>query len=73
MAYTGRKEKKRQYLRLWTIRVNAACRAVGFTYSRLIDGLKKAGVAIDRKCLADLAATDAAAFTKLIETAKAAL
>ena len=73
MAYTGRKEKKRQYRRLWTIRVNAACRAVGSTYSRLIDGLKKAGVAIDRQCLADLAATDAAAFTKLIETAKAAL
>jgi len=73
MAYTGRKQKKQQYRRLWTVRVNAACRAVGFTYSRLIDGLKKAGVAIDRKCLADLAATDAAAFGKLIETAKAAL
>lgn len=73
MAYTGRKQKKREYRRLWTVRVNAACRAVGFTYSRLIDGLNKAGVAIDRKCLADLAATDAAAFAKLIETAKAAL
>lgn len=72
MAYTGRKQKKRQYRHLWTIRLNAACRAAGFTYSRLIDGLKKAGVAIDRKCLADLAATDAVAFGKLLDLAKAA-
>jgi large subunit ribosomal protein L20 len=71
MAYTGRKQKKRQYRQLWTIRLNAACRAAGLTYSRFIDGLKKANVAIDRKCLADLAATDAAAFGKLIEVAKA--
>lgn len=73
MAYTGRKQKKRQYRRLWTVRLNAACRPAGLTYSRFIDGLKKAGVVIDRKCLADLAATDEAAFGKLIETAKAAL
>ncbi len=72
MAYAGRKQKKRQYRQLWTVRLNAACRAAGLTYSRFIDGLRKAGVAIDRKCLADLAATDAAAFAKLVEVARAA-
>ena len=73
MAYTGRKQKKQQYRRLWTVRLNAACRPAGLTYSRFINGLKRAGVTLDRKCLADLAATDAAAFAKLVETAKAAL
>jgi len=71
MAYTGRKLKKRQYRQLWTVRLNAACRAAGTTYSLFINGLKRAGVAIDRKCLADLAATDAPAFAKLLDVAKA--
>ena len=73
MAYVGRKQKKRMYRRLWTIRINAACRAGGLNYSRLIDGLKKAGVTLNRKALADVAARDAAAFTQLIETASNAL
>jgi large subunit ribosomal protein L20 len=72
-AFTGRKQKKRQYRRLWTIRINAACRALGWNYSSFINGLNKAGIEVNRKVLADLAATDAAAFGKLVETAKAAL
>ncbi len=72
MAYTGRKQKKRQYRRLWTVRINAACRAAGLNYSTFIDGLKKAGVDINRKLLADLAVTEPESFNKLIETAKAA-
>ena len=72
MAYAGRKQKKRQYRRLWTTRINAACRAAGTNYSSFIDGLKKAGVTINRKLLAELAATDAEAFAKLLETAAAA-
>jgi large subunit ribosomal protein L20 len=73
MAYTGRKQKKRQYRRLWTVRINAACRAAGFNYSQFIHGLNKSGVNVNRKMLADLAATDPEAFGKLVETAKAAL
>lgn len=73
MAYVGRKQKKRQYRRLWTIRINAACRAAGWNYSSFIDGLKKAGVEVNRKWLADLAATDPDAFAKLIDTARAAV
>lgn len=72
-AFIGRKQKKRQYRRLWTIRINAACRALGWNYSSFINGLNKAGVEVNRKVLADLAATDAAAFGQLVETAKAAL
>ena len=71
-AYTGRKQKKRQYRGLWTIRINAACRAQGFSYSKFINGLKKAGITLNRKVLADLAVNDAAAFTALLEKAKAA-
>ena len=71
-AYVGRKQKKRQYRRLWTVRINAACRLNGFTYSKLIAGLKKAGIDLNRKVLADLAVSDAAAFTALVEKAKAA-
>ena len=71
-AYIGRKQKKRQYRRLWTQRINAACRALGFKYSWLIDGLKKAGIDINRKMLADLAVIDAGAFAQLVEKAKAA-
>jgi len=72
MAYDGRKQKKRLYRRLWTVRINAACRAAGMSYSALIDGLKKAGVAVDRKMLSDLAVHDSAAFGKLMEMAKGA-
>jgi large subunit ribosomal protein L20 len=72
-AYIGRKQKKRQYRRLWTIRINAACRALGWNYSSFINGLNKAGIEMNRKVLADLAATDADAFAKLVEAAKAAL
>jgi len=73
MAYTGRKQKKRQYRRLWTVRINAACRNAGITYSRFISGLKKAGVELNRKVLADLAVSDAESFAQLVERANAAL
>ncbi|MCK5802112.1 MAG: 50S ribosomal protein L20 [Lentisphaeria bacterium] len=73
MAYVGRKQKKQQYRRLWTVRINAACRAADWNYSCFINGLKKAGIEINRKWLADLAVNDADAFSKLIETAKAAV
>ncbi|HTH49684.1 MAG TPA: 50S ribosomal protein L20 [Candidatus Limnocylindria bacterium] len=72
-AYRDRKTKKRNYRMLWQIRINAASRAGGITYSRLIEGLKAAQITLDRKVLADLAATDAAAFTKLVELAQNAL
>ena len=72
-AYRDRKTKKRTFRALWQIRINAAARAAGITYSRFIEGLEAAKVAIDRKVLADLAATDAAAFTKLVELAQGGL
>jgi large subunit ribosomal protein L20 len=72
-AYSGRKQKKRQFRSLWIVRVNAAAKANGIAYSQLIHGLKKAGVELDRKILADLAVHDAAAFTALVGQAKAAL
>ena len=72
-AYTGRKQKKRQYRRLWTIRINAACRQQGTNYSRFMNGLKKAEIEINRKVLADLAVLDPAAFTALIKKANEAL
>ena len=65
-------QKKRQYRGLWTIRINAACRQQGLNYSKFINGLKKAGITLNRKVLADLAVNDAAAFTALVEKAKAA-
>ena len=71
-AYEGRKQKKRQYRRLWTVRINAACRLQGMTYSKFMNGLKKANIEVNRKVLADLAVNDAAAFTALLEKAKAA-
>jgi len=71
-AYIGRKLKKRDFRRLWIARINAAARINGTSYSRLINGLKVAGVVIDRKMLSDIAINDAAAFAKLCETAKAA-
>lgn len=72
-AFIGRKQKKRDYRKLWIARINAAARINGISYSRLIDGLKKANVEVNRKILADLAVNDAAAFTQLVEVAKAAL
>jgi large subunit ribosomal protein L20 len=72
-AYRDRRTKKRNYRALWQIRINAAARAAGTTYSRFMEGLKAAKVALDRKILADLAATDAAAFSELIKIAQGAL
>jgi len=71
-AYRDRKARKRDFRRLWIARINAAARMNGVTYSRFIAGLSKSGVALDRKILADLAISDPAGFTKLVETAKAA-
>ena len=71
-AYVGRKQKKRQYRRLWTVRINAACRMLDFTYSKLMSGLKKANIDINRKVLADIAVKDMEAFKALVEKAKAA-
>ena len=71
-AYRDRKARKRDFRRLWIARINAAARLNGVTYSRFMAGLTKTGVAIDRKILSDLAITDPASFTKLVETAKAA-
>ncbi len=70
-AYRDRRQKKRRFRSLWIIRINAAARALGLSYSVLMSGLKKAGVALDRKILAELAVKDPAAFAKLAETAKA--
>ena len=72
-AFRDRKTKKRNFRALWQIRINAAARAAGMTYSRLIEGLKAAKVALDRKIIADLAATDTAAFGELVRIAQNAL
>ncbi|HEC1877955.1 TPA: 50S ribosomal protein L20 [Campylobacter jejuni] len=72
-AYRDRRRKKRDFRRLWIVRINAACRLNDLSYSRFINGLKKAGIELDRKILADLAMNDAAAFTKIVEVAKKAL
>jgi large subunit ribosomal protein L20 len=72
-AYRDRKVKKRTFRALWQIRINAAARTAGITYSRFIEGLKAAKIELDRKIIADLAATDNAAFTKLVELAQGAL
>ncbi|HEC1891574.1 TPA: 50S ribosomal protein L20 [Campylobacter jejuni] len=72
-AYRDRRRKKRDFRRLWIVRINAACRLNDLSYSRFINGLKKAGIELDRKILADLAMNDAAAFTKIVEAAKKAL
>ena len=69
-AYIGRKQKKRDFRRLWIARINAAARINGMSYSKFICGLKKAGVDLNRKVLADIAVNDAAAFAKLVEIAK---
>lgn len=72
-AFRDRKAKKRNFRALWQVRINAAARAAGMTYSRLIEGLKAAKVALDRKVLADIAATDATAFSELVRVAQDAL
>jgi len=72
-AYRDRRVKKRTFRYLWQARINAAARATGITYSRLIEGLKAAQCALDRKIIADLAATDAAAFGELVRLAQNAL
>ena len=72
-AYRDRKTKKRNYRALWQIRINAAARSGGITYSRFMEGLKAAKVDLDRKTLADIAATDSAAFTELVGVAQKAL
>ncbi|PYQ05499.1 MAG: 50S ribosomal protein L20 [Acidobacteria bacterium] len=71
-AYVGRRRKKRDFRRLWIIRINAAARMHDITYSQLIAGLKRAGVDLDRKSLAEIAATDPPAFTALVESARSA-
>jgi large subunit ribosomal protein L20 len=72
-AYIGRKQKKRQFRSLWIVRINAACKLNGMSYSTFIDGLKKAGNGLDRKILSDIASNDAAGFAALAVSAKDAL
>jgi large subunit ribosomal protein L20 len=72
-AYRDRKVKKRTFRYLWQIRINAAARAAGMTYSRFMEGMKAASIGLDRKIIADLAAQDAAAFSELVTIAKNAL
>jgi large subunit ribosomal protein L20 len=71
-GYVGRRRKKRDFRSLWIVRIGAACRAADISYSRFMSGLKKAGIELNRKILADLAASDEAAFRALVEQAKAA-
>jgi large subunit ribosomal protein L20 len=72
-AYRDRRQKKRQFRALWIARINAAAREAGLTYSRFMNGLKKASIEVDRKVLADLAVFDKAAFGQFVESAKKAL
>src|SRR6188508_1963555 len=72
-AYIGRKQRKRQFRSLWIVRINAAARVHGLSYSRFMNGLLKAGVTLDRKALADIAIHDAVAFAAIAEQAKRAL
>ena len=72
-AYTGRKLKKRDFRQLWITRINAACKMNGMNYSTFMNGLKKAGVELNRKMLSEMAIHDPASFTALVETAKKAL
>jgi large subunit ribosomal protein L20 len=72
-AYVGRKNKKRDFRSLWIVRINAACRAAGISYSQFLHGLKTAGVDLNRKVLADIALHDDAAFQSLVASAKGAL
>lgn len=70
-AYSDRRKRKRDFRRLWIIRINAATRLYGLTYSRFMDGLRKAGIELDRKILADMAATDREGFQRIIDAIKA--
>ena len=72
-AYVGRKQKKRDFRRLWITRISAACKMNDINYSRFMNGLKKANIDINRKMLSEIAIADAAAFTALVEKAKASL
>ena len=72
-AYRDRRQKKRQFRALWIVRINAQARECGLSYSRMMDGLNKAGVEVDRKVLADIAVHDKPAFAALADQAKAAL
>src|SRR5687768_2953043 len=72
-AYVGRRNKKRDFRGIWVVRIGAAARANGISYSRFIDGLAKAGVGLDRKSLANLAATDPQAFSRVAEVARESL
>ena len=72
-AFAGRKMKKRDFRRLWIARISAAAKANGMNYSTFMNGLKKAGIALNRKMLSEIAIADPAAFTALVENAKAAL
>ena len=72
-AYIGRKQKKREFRRIWITRISAACKQNGMNYSTFINGLKKAGIDLNRKMLSEIAISDPAAFTALTEQAKAAL
>ena len=72
-AYVGRRLKKRDFRSLWITRISAACKANGINYSKFMNGLKKAGIVINRKMLAELAVNDKAAFAQLVETSKKAL
>ena len=72
-AYVGRRLKKRDFRRLWIARISAACKANGMNYSTFMNGLKKAGITLNRKMLSEIAVNDAAGFTALTEKAKAAL
>ena len=72
-AYVGRKNKKRDYRSLWIVRINAACRDAGLTYSKFLHGIKAAGLDLNRKVLADVAYNDEAQFRSLVASAKAAL
>ncbi|MCW5979349.1 MAG: 50S ribosomal protein L20 [Bryobacteraceae bacterium] len=70
-AYVGRRRKKRDFRSLWIVRINAACREAGISYSRFMDGLKKSGIDLNRKMLAELAVSDEAAFRSLVDKARA--
>ena len=72
-AYIGRKQRKRDFRRLWITRISAGCKANGMNYSTFMNGLKKADIALNRKMLSEIAIADAEAFTALVEKAKAAL
>ena len=72
-AYIGRKQRKRDFRRLWIVRISAAARAEGMNYSTFMNGLKKANIMLNRKMLSEIAIADPAAFTALVEKAKAAL